>query len=261
MDSRRDALECGAEVHFGVVMRPWRALVLCLLGTSLSASANHLFESEIMHPDPDATYFADRRMKHYDIVAWGEFVAVCDDVVGEEWFRSRDVTARFRIAELFKGDPSALDLSVIVPADILAFPGQSRTRHEVREEILDSLRGRVEAARRRLDELEESRLSMDAQTYSDAKRREEGALMALVEESLGRYPGRHIAVVHGRMIWEVGGVIRTGQMYLLTINRDGNGDIRLTEVHDGLLWWGEEARQMLDRLRGEYGAIKVSQDQ
>ena len=272
------------EVWQRCARRVWVACASCCVLVPSVAWADHLFNPENLEGGPsrqapsNAAYYAEEMMRWADLVAWGMFVSPCegallgerdvdtvafdtwppaDVTINEDWLRWRDeaenpvfVPVEFRIDERFKGDVDGV-LRLTAPNHILAYPGFTITRYEMRRHLVALLRRETVRVQGRLDEIEPLSLP-SIPTADEAVDPEVAALREQLWQLVwGRrvVPDIRLSTNRGKFLWEVGGAVRCGQSYLVVLDQDEQGAYSLSTDFDGTLWWGDEAEQIVSLLR------------
>lgn len=252
---------------------------LLLAATASQSEAGHLFDAA-NHPTvpgwnagltaSDAAtgnHYASAIMADAQLVARGEFASHCDTshhamaddkrVDFDTWppegvdrdhelFRREYVISSFRIEELFKGPGTTSVVSIKIDAEILAYPGFPITVYEMRHRLAKPLRARTDLV---ADKLSKAYSERNADAPITAHHLALGQELLSLIEDFNALQFKTITVDNGRLLWELGGVIRCGHSYLVALSPDERGEYVVDSYFDGTIWWGQDADRVAEAIR------------
>lgn len=189
--------------------------------------------------------FVSYLFKHHEIVADGEFYSFPKySEVELRLLKREDVVIKFRIHKWYKG-PVRESFDVRLPNEMLVFPGEDISRFEKKHQILDKQDEDLEHLRQEHRDLWAAYEA--GETGEETYRARTSEISKLVQERISRdgladRARRFVGTDHSKTFYELRGVIRPGERYLIAFddNPDGSGNCALNPFFQfGRLYWGE----------------------
>jgi hypothetical protein len=155
--------------------------------------------------------------------------------------KPEEVVVRFRIRKLYKG-LAADSINIRMNKDMLAFPDEDISRGVKRQQIIAKQNEDLEPLWQQYRALESA---YKAEEIAESEFWAEAAkIMKLIKEREARdgvsSAGLYL-VMDGFTFYDIGGVIRAGEKYLIGVNpiEEGADVYSLTEFGGSLIYWGE----------------------
>lgn len=225
---------------------PIAMILLCVsvlprigLGQEISAMRSHWGE-DVSLPRNYAMDLFD----HFELVADGEFYALPASTPEElRALKYEKLRVKFRIDKIYKAEGHPTDsIDIQLVSDMLAYPGESISRYAKRQQImakqaedLKTVWEQYKAAEASYEagEIEESEYFRVLGKYSELRQARRGR-----DGLSGR---RRYVVFDAQTIYDKGGAIRAGEIYLIGVNRIENDTnvYLLQEIGRSRIYWGE----------------------
>ncbi len=222
-----------------------------------ATAKNQIGNSDVSASHNSSRYraLASSLLRNFEFVADGEFLGLPDSSPEElrTLFRE-NVLVEFRIHELHIHQGIAQDSAIIeLPNDMLVVQGEGISRYAKRQMIIDK---QIEDLRHVLEQTQVLDRSLrageiDRQEYSE----QQDKLLNIVEERVAQdgvleYVAQDgvieyfpwIPVLHANSFYDYGGVIRSGERYLIGANRIPKGaDVYALDeyFYSSRIYWGE----------------------
>ena len=201
---------------------------------------------EISQPYPTSPQeFVSYLFRHYEIVADGEFYSFPEYSEAElRLLKREDAFIKFRIHKWYKG-PVRESFDIRLANEMLVFPGEDISRFEKKHQILDKQDEDLELLLQEYSDLQASYEAGEADEAAyRARVREISKLMQerINRDGLADLARRYIGTDHSKTFFDLGGVIRPGERYLIAFddNPEGSGVCVLDPfLKFGKLYWGE----------------------
>ena len=136
-------------------------------------------------------------------------------------------------------------VSVTTSTNVLAYPGSTMTRYEERQLLVEALEREQADA---MEQIDEARSAGRALLAGDRILHLGHRLGELIDTYNALQP-QTISADNGKLLWELGGIVRCGPSYLVALAPDRNGIYRVESWFDGPIWWGQEAHDIAKSLR------------
>ena len=211
-----------------------------------ATAKNQIGNSDVSASQNSSRYraLASSMLRNFEFVADGEFLGLPDSSPEELGTLFREsVLVEFRIHELHKG--IAQDSAIIeLPNDMLVVQGEGISRNAKRQMIIDK---QIEDLRHVLEQTQVLDRSLrageiDRQEYSE----QQDKLLNIVEKRVAQDGvieySAWIPVLHANSFYDYGGVIRSGERYLIGANRMPKGaDVYALDeyFYSSRIYWGE----------------------
>ena len=155
-----------------------------------------------------------------------------------------ELESTLAIDELFKGERSPV-VTVTTNTNVLAYPGSTVTRYEMRWTFAEALLREQDDVIKQIDDARSS----VGKVYPEPQLTDLGRRLGELIGAYNALQPQTISVDNGKLLWELGGVIRCGPSYLVALSPDRSGKYRVESWFDGTIWWGQEARDIAESLR------------
>jgi len=189
-------------------------------------------------------------------------VVIASEIIDSEFelpiLKNRDVRVVFEIERVFKQpeSESANYITVIMPSDMLIYPGEEKSRYNKRHEILEEIRPRL------LELNGQAQALGGGLKNGSISQAEYDSRMSVIGPELSNLAGQvnsmtvgTLAITHGKSFYELGGRIEPESDYLVFLNKDEHGDYRLTPAvsYNDYVFWDDQATERIRNLEAILG--------